>query len=626
MVKNMDETLLSTKYVEEYQILQILGLFKYGSEPFIWYLFNRFNLLCENELIHEKDIDKFNEAFVLDKKNSKTFSNTISFPEEVKQNINDIILNNDLKTSYDKIIDTINKEIQFVTIKYPTKIVFPKNNVSNQITSIFQGIGLGLKKMKIWNTGNYEVQNYPYLSSADLIFLLNKSINFNYLQINGPYIELTENGNNYVSILTALYNNYDLFDITSYLITYYTMQTFIQIPFVNRMFHILNNKEYADFYDIAEEFGSQNTFDFHFVSKRLQTYVFQNESNKVFTISARTFMRKSDMIINNTLNIMQSIGWINCKEMRYEYAYCGITYTNDHDKKYYLTEQGKEICQKAECTTQYLPIATQIYSNKEDKEIYLKLRGYAILYILYINNDGATMEMISDGLLKLGYENIGPWVIAYELDNLIRVGFHVKRDGCLYYLTDTIFDKQYFLDTLNLYKKKHTLLIDNFPVQKRKESICRNFIFLDKKFLVLMDLAYLNKTTFRKINERNYLLKVLLCEALNRSGINAECFFENNEPDICVEFDGYRILIDISTCRDDKDIELDIDKIVSLYKNTKSQWAKCFDFKKETIIICITSDLPRLREKNVLAKIKDGISQSGKKIYCASLLSIEDLT
>lgn len=604
--------LIEMDFFEDYKIVQFLGLFKYGSNFYTWYLFNRYFLLKTNELIPESLNKKFSKAFILKKNNKKVFKYNFEIPDDLKENIENKIKKYNYDITVDDIETAIQKEIQFPTIKYPLKYLFSTNNNLSHVNTMFQGLYNGSKIMKIFTNEGYVISNRPFVSNSEINNILIKCLKYNWLRINGSYVELTEDGNTIISILSSEYIN-KYFEPIVEIFIHFVKSSFLRITFVNRIFELLK-KGPIDYYYIANNLGPQNDFEYHFTSQRLETYIQDNAKN----ISNKMFYREADNVINDILTKFIKFGWLTKKEVPYHYMYNNICFENKNCKIYSLTNLGKRILEECESITQKFPNSLDLLTLENNDNKYIRIRGFAIIYILYINNISMSYMEILNELKDLGFVNETIKSVANAIEDLIYTGFHIKEKKGLFELYNIEFDTEYFLTYLEQNEnelKKTDILI-------KKDTLCLDFMFTNRNFLSIINLAYLNKSTSRRINDRDKLIKILLCEMMNQNGIHAECYFEDDEPDIIVEYYGFKVIIDTSTCRDDKKIKINTKKIVSLINDLHSSWNDCFKFSDKTIVICVTNNIDELKQQDIPGKILHTISN--KKLYCGILVSIEE--
>ena len=605
--------LIKTNFFEDYEIIQFLGLFKYGSNFYTWYLFNRYFLLKTNELIPENLNKKFLKAFVLKRNNKKVFKCDFEIPDDLKENIECKIKEYNYDITVDDIETAIKKEIQFPTIKYPLKYIFSTNNNLSHINTMFQGLYNGSKIMKIFTNDGYIISNRPFISNNEINNILIKCLNYNWLRINGSYVELTEDGNTIISILSSEYNINKYFEPILDIFIYFVKSSFLRISFVNRIFELLK-KGPVDYYYIANNLGPQNDFEYHFTSRRLETYVKYN----VTDIPDKTFYKGADDVINDIMSKFIKFGWITIDEMPYKYIYNNICFENKNCKIYSLTDLGKQTLEECESITQKFPnsLNIPIVSNHDEK--YIRIRGFSIIYILYINNISMSYMEILNELKDLGFVNETIKSVANAIEDLIYTGFHIKENQGLFELYNIEFDTEYFLTYLEQNEDK----LKKTDILIKKDTLCLDFMFTNRNFLSIINLAYLNKSSSRRISKRDQLIKILLCEMMNQNGINAECYFADDEPDILVEYYGIKIIIDTSACRDDKKIKVNTKKIISLINDLHSSWNDCFEFNDKTIVMCVTNDIDELKQQNIPGRILSEIGN--KKIYCGILVSIEE--
>lgn len=623
MDNNINENILihSNKF-DDYNMVQLLGLFKYGSSFFVRYLFNRFETLVSNDYVPDNMVDKFRRAFVLKKNNTKKFTNTLEIPDEIRKSIENAIVENNYDITYEEIIESINEEIQFPTIKYPIKYIVSTKNDLSHVSTMFQGLYNGNKIEKVFVYDKYVITKRPFVNNNEILELITRCVDNGYLHIDGSYIELSAAGNIFISILTAKYNSNKYFEPAFILFNYVGEKIWISNPFVNRMLQILKDGP-VDYFEIANNFGPKNEFEYHFVSKRLQTYIFQNESGKLYSISAKAFHRLADEVIYGILNILIENRCVEEYEEPYKYTYNGIDFVAAHDKKYKLTELGIKLPDVAENATQLLPLNMDTLSTVNEDSHYILLRNYTILYILSENQErGIDIGSLTQKMHEMRFDEEDIYTVTTAIYDLIFSGFHIRLNAFNIELYNTRFYADVYLKYM---EKNKQVIFKGSKLLKDKSTLYRNFMFTDKKYLTLINIAHLSKDSRRRINDRDHLLKVLLCEMMNNNGINAECFFAEDEPDLVAEFNGYRVIIDISSCRDDKRIIINVNKMFEWHNDLKSNWNDCYEFKKnKTIIMYITNDVAALKKQNVLENLMNKLHENKMKLYCGFIFSIED--
>lgn len=308
-------------------------------------------------------------------------------------------------------------------------------------------------------------------------------------------------------------------------------QAFLSYPPVCRILNLLSNGQVMTKFEIGSQLGFVGEAGFtsipqHLILQGLREAATPEERNKLLSDTEGT----SDKYVRTICAWLKGMDWVIQLPKTVSANINGNEYSDTITQAYQLTLKGKKIAKHTTGASKYKRIDKRVLwdmlATKPSDRNYLRNRRTYL--IQYLSSSYRTLDEIKAHLAaKLMIEDID--TISDDIRGLVDIGLNVSKNGNKYKIMDTIIGLGIPSIAKNVIEKSDLTVL--------KDAIRKQLIYIDHKYLVLIDLGFDGNA------DRDYEIETadLLTSELDFKGGRLG---DTRKPDVCVYHDNNGLIID----------------------------------------------------------------------------------